>query len=141
MEKFLIFNIDDKRYAIHANLIKEIVTETELFFVPFVPPYIRGFINRHGKPYTVFDIKVLFENEKQNSSKFLVINKEDDQIAFMVSDVVEIANLSEEDMRTLSTEEKENNYFSELLTINELDILVVNINTILEKLEKDISNE
>ena len=88
--KFLVFDIRGKKYALHAEDIREIVMDIPVFYIPFVPPYIRGLINRHGEPYTVFDLNVLFEKEKQDSSTYLILNLENDQLAFLISDIREI---------------------------------------------------
>ena len=90
ISKLIVFRINQKVYALYANMIREIVLDVPLFYVPFVPSYIRGFINRHGEPYTVFDLNMLFEQQKLDSSTFFILNIEDDQVAFMINDVLEI---------------------------------------------------
>ena len=70
ISKLIVFRINKKAYALYASMIREIVLDVPLFYVPFVPSYIRGFINRHGEPYTVFDLNMLFEQNKLDSSTF-----------------------------------------------------------------------
>ena len=95
--KFIIVGILGKRFAIPAAVIREIVIDVPLHYVPFVPPYIRGFINRHGEPFTTVDLGILFEQKVTEERSFLVLNLPDDQLAFLVSDVNEIVKIPESD--------------------------------------------
>ncbi|MBN2873999.1 MAG: chemotaxis protein CheW, partial [Spirochaetales bacterium] len=58
--KFIVAGLIGARYAIPAADVREIVIEAPIHYVPFVPPYVRGFVNRHGEPYTAVDLNVLF---------------------------------------------------------------------------------
>ncbi|MCG8570305.1 MAG: hypothetical protein MJB14_09210, partial [Spirochaetes bacterium] len=47
-QKYLVVAIGEKKYAFFAQNIREIVLDSDIFFVPFVPEYVQGLINRHG---------------------------------------------------------------------------------------------
>lgn len=137
-EKFLVFSIKDQKYAFYAEQVKEIAFDSEVFFVPFVPPYIRGYINRHGEPYTVFDLRVLFGNEQLESSKFLIMNMENDQVCFMITDILEILKIPSEDIREITSDSLINKYFAGSFTTKDSEVFVINIQNILERLENDL---
>ena len=46
--KFVIFKIDNKTYALPGEIVQEIVLDMPIYYLPFVPKYIRGLVNRHG---------------------------------------------------------------------------------------------
>ncbi len=91
-DKYMIVSIKEKKYALYAEEVREIIGGIPIFYVPFTPPYVRGFINRHGEPYTVLDLTVLFERENLDSRNFLILKKEtiaiqaaDEQIRAMIN--------------------------------------------------------
>ena len=138
--KYMIIGIKDKKYALFADEVKEIIGKTPVFYVPFTPPYISGFINRHGEPYTVIDMTIILEGEKLESSTFLILNRNDDQLAILISDVVEIVNLPENELHRITSTIPDEDYF--IGTINpskKEEIFVFDLNTLIKKLEGDIS--
>ncbi|MDF2577976.1 MAG: CheW protein [Chlamydiales bacterium] len=137
-EKFIVFSIKEQRYAFYAEQIKEIAFDSEVFFVPFVPPYIQGYINRHGEPYTVFDLRVIFSNEKLQTSKFLIMNLENDQVAFMITDILEILKVPTSNVRQITSDSIINKYFAGSFTAKDSEVFIININNILERLENDL---
>ena len=136
--KFLIVQVKDKKYAFYVEQIKEIVTNVPLYFVPFVPPYIRGFINRHGEPYTVFDLNALFEGKKMESSTFLISNFENDQIAFMVTGVIEILKVPENEVHMITSSDENEGVFLGCVTSHNKEIFILNLPNIKERLENDL---
>lgn len=140
MAKFLIVQIRETKYALYAEQIKEIVMDVPLYFVPFVPPYIRGFINRHGEPYTVFDLHVLFENEPLDSTTFLISNIQNDQIAFLASNVIEILKVPERQVHMLTSTEDRDTFFLGAVSTKGEEVFILNLINIIHRLEHDLDN-
>ncbi|MDA3851391.1 MAG: chemotaxis protein CheW [Spirochaetaceae bacterium] len=139
LNRYMIIEINKKKYAIHAQDVREIISGISIFFVPFTPPYIRGFINRHGEPYSVIDLTVIFEREKLDSSTFLILSREDDQLALLISDVLEIVKLPESDLhRITSKQEGENYFFGSISPKGKEEIFVLDVEQFLTKLEADL---
>ncbi len=140
LEKYMIIKIKDKKYALHADDVREITGGIPIFFVPFTPTYIRGFINRHGEPYTVIDLTVLFERESLDSSTYLILKNENDQLALLISDVLEIVKLPETELHKISSTISEDDYFLGSISPQEKEeIFVLNLENVLKKLEADLS--
>jgi len=140
LEKYMIIRIKDKKYALHADDVREIIGGIPIFFVPFTPSYIRGFINRHGEPYTVIDLTVLFERENLDSTTYLILKKDDDQLAILISDVLEIVKLPETELHKISSSINEDDYFIGSISPQEQEeIFVLNLQNVLKKLEADLS--
>jgi len=137
-KRFLIFSIGRERYAFAANQVREIIISDEIYFIPFVPPYIRGYINRHGEPYTVIDLKVLFEKETQEANKFLILEKDDDQLAFLVAEVKTIAHIDKDDIHEVAIKDVGMDYFSESITMDNTEIFAIDVDSIFKKLENDL---
>ncbi|OHD81163.1 MAG: hypothetical protein A3J97_10895 [Spirochaetes bacterium RIFOXYC1_FULL_54_7] len=136
--KFIIAGILDKRCAIPATVIREIVIDVPIHFVPFVPPYIRGFINRHGEPYTVVDLGVLFEQEATKERSFLVLNLPDDQLAFLVSDIHEIVKVPESDVFPITEKLEDERFFEGSVRLGTDDVFIVSVDGIRTRMAGDL---
>jgi len=139
--KFIVFLVGDKKYALYAGDIREIILDYPLFYVPFVPPYVRGFINRHGEPHTVLDLNVLFEQVKLESSTFLVLNRDNDQLAIIISEILEIAELPDEHVHLITEETGDEGFFLGSITSGEKETFIVDLQKVLERLERDLEAE
>jgi chemotaxis signal transduction protein len=137
-EKFLLISIKDQKYAFFAEQVKEIAFNSELFYIPFVPLYVRGYINRHGEPFTVLDLRVLFSNETLDSSKFLIMSIENDQVSFMITDILEFIKVDKKDIRKITSEGEVNKFFSGSFSIKDSEVFIINTQNVLERLENDL---
>jgi len=140
--KYMIVTIRNRKYALYADEVREIVGNVSIFYVPFTPAYIRGFINRHGEPFTVLDLLVLFERENLESSTFLILGREDDQLALLISEVTEIVKLPETELHKITSAVSEEDFFLGSISPQKDDeeIFVLNLDNILRKLEADLGS-
>lgn len=136
--KFVVFAVGEQSYALPAELVREISFDNELYYVPFLPSYVRGYANRHGQPFTVIDIRMLFEQSALESGTILILNVENDQLALLITDADEIVKLPAEALHPLASEEESARYFSHSITVKDREIFVVNIETLIRRLERDV---
>ncbi len=137
--KVMVFLVDEKKYGFYAEDIREIILDYPLFFVPFVPPYVRGFLNRHGEPYTVLDLNVLFDQKRLESSTFLVLNRDNDQLAVIISEILEIVKIPEKDIHMVSSDTGEEGYFLGSITSESKEIFIVDVEKVLDRLSRDVA--
>jgi purine-binding chemotaxis protein CheW len=138
LKKFVIFSIEERKFAFPAEVVLEIFLSDTIFYLPFCPSYIAGFINRYGDPYTVFDLNMILENKKQSNSKFIIIKSIDDNLAFMVEDVIDILEIPNSSIIPFQSKENENEYCNGIFKYEDSDVWIIQIEKIMEKLEKDI---
>jgi purine-binding chemotaxis protein CheW len=136
--RYLVFHTEGTHYALPSEAVAEIVIDAPRFFVPFVPPYIRGLINRHGEPYTVLDLSMFLEQKPLEAFTYLVLNVPGDQIAFLVSDVVEIPRVP---VNEIAVSEESDGCLCGSFTLNGTEVLVLNMGTILARLKSDAGRE
>ncbi len=136
--KFLVFSIFDKRYALEATTVREIVSDVVLYSIPFTPHYVRGLINRHGEPYSVFDLSMLFQGEPVLSNKYAILNQVDDQVAIIITDVLSFTTVAKEDIKEISNSDENTTFFSGSILFNGRDILIINVQSIINKLIEDL---
>ena len=136
--KFVVFSVGEKRYALPAEEVKEISFDNQIYYVPFLPPYIRGYANRHGAPFSVLDVQMLFENTLLETRTLLILNIPNDQLALLISDVEEIIKVPETEIHSISSTDESSKYFTESITVKENETFILNTATLLERLEHDI---
>ena len=139
VERFFVFSVGESKYALSPTAIHEIVTDLEVFPLPACPPYVSGLINCHGKPYTVFDLRVLFESERQAATQFLIMNLKDDDVAFGCTEVDEIAEVPVSDISTFADEDAESRFCTSLLNLEGRRVPVLSIALIQKQLETDLA--
>jgi len=105
IEKYLIFTVQDKRYALPSKLISEVAALEKVFPLPLVPAYVRGIINRYSVPYALIDISLLFLKDASKARKVVVLKEEVDKLALLIDDVTDIADLPSDKLFKTEPEE------------------------------------
>jgi purine-binding chemotaxis protein CheW len=139
--KFLVFKVGNQLYALYADEVREIIGGNPVFYLPFVPVYVRGLINRHGDPYTVFDVHALLEQEQIEADSFLILKLEEDNIAIIITEILEIVKIRESGINTLTSRENEMKFFRGSVTIDGSEVFILHIQNLLQKLEDDLEKE
>ena len=126
-EKYLIFTVREKQYALPSKIISEVAALERVFPLPLVPDYVRGLINRYSVPYALIDICFLLFSEKTETvnapageraaepyarpraenllRKVIVLKEEVDRLAFLIDDVTDIADLPPDQLMKIEQEE------------------------------------
>ena len=104
-EKYLIFTVREKQYALPSKIISEVAALEKIFPLPLVPAYVRGIINRYSVPYALIDICFLLLKESSSARKVIVLKEEIDKLAFLIDDVTDIADLPPEKLMKIEQTE------------------------------------
>ena len=139
---WLIFTIGNSvdghnQYAIPAENVKEILRDSTVFPLPFVPLYINGVLNRYGDPYVVIDPAVLEGKDAQHSLLFIVLNDES-HTCLRITDVKDFFTATEKDIIHLS-ETEPSDFYDGTLKVNGEDVFVLKVQAIIEKVGKEIA--
>lgn len=100
--KYIVFRIGDKPYALPAEDVQEIMLDMTIHYLPFLPDFIRGLVNRLGEPYTLVDLQSLFTRHPLEGRVFLILKPHISKMAFNISAVQDIAPALPEHLRRLS---------------------------------------
>lgn len=97
--QYILFTLNDNYFYIELKYIKEFSTTRryKITKLPYTPEYIRGLINLKGEFLIVIDLKLflgLGESVCAKSSKLIIVEKNEFNIALMVDDIKYIQNLN-----------------------------------------------
>ena len=141
-EKYLIFSIRDKQYALPSAAINEVAVLEKAFPMPLVPAYVRGIINRYSIPYALIDIENILYNEFSNAQKVIVLKEEIDKIAFLIDDVTDIADILPENI--LKIEHEENTFAASINAFfewKENQVFCIDAADLINKIKQDFDRE
>jgi purine-binding chemotaxis protein CheW len=93
-EKYLIFTILGKHYALPSRLIGEIAVFDAVYPLPLLPDYVPGIINRYSTPYALIDVGLFFRKTATPRAKVLALKEQVDRAAILIDDVVDIVDIS-----------------------------------------------
>jgi len=92
-EKYIIFTIREKRYALPSKIISEVAALEKVFPLPLVPDYVRGIINRYSVPYALIDVNFFLFKDASDAQKVIVLKEEVDKLALLIDDVTDIVDI------------------------------------------------
>jgi len=138
LSKYVIFQIGQKDYALAAKDVKEIASDLRTYPLPFTPVWVSGVLNRLGEPYTIIDLNRLFFDLPSEGQNFILINRQDDQLALIVEEIQEILKIPLSDFHSLDLQDEEHQFFSGSLQIEGKEVFVINLDQVLERLDNDL---
>lgn len=97
LDKYLIFECDQKLYALEIRYVTEIVAAQPITEVPDLPPSIKGIINLRGKVFPVLDVRIRFNLpsvEFTERTCFIIASMDDSTIGLIVDAVKEVEIIS-----------------------------------------------
>ncbi|MBN1970037.1 MAG: purine-binding chemotaxis protein CheW [Candidatus Delongbacteria bacterium] len=134
---FLSFRIEKEIYAIDIKLVSEIIGITKITPVPCVPKYIKGVINLRGHVIPVVDIRLRFGMEARpydETTCIIVIIHKDLLIGFIVDNVEEVVEITEDNIDLPGKFKESKNHFVEGLgKIDEKVKIILSIEKLLER--------
>ena len=99
--KFLTFRIADEIYGIDISDITEIIEMQKITDVPDMPNFVKGVINLRGKVIPIMDLRLRFnmeEREYDDRTCVIIVNINVSTIGFIVDTVLEVVDISEENI-------------------------------------------
>ncbi|MDP4161394.1 MAG: chemotaxis protein CheW [Bacillota bacterium] len=96
MNSFLLFCVEEVRYALDVGAVKRIVRAAEINFLPDAPDFVRGLINVAGDIIPVIDMRQrlgLPGREMELSDRFILTNVAGKPIALLVDRVEGVVEL------------------------------------------------
>ena len=99
-QKVVVFRLNKVLFGIPISLIKEIMNPMNTFKVPNAPETIVGLISVRGVLHIIVNLRSKFNLPDDNvsvKSRMLLIRQEKEPIGFVVDEVMEIAEIDDEE--------------------------------------------
>lgn len=90
MKHFIVFNLEDKQFALPLDPVDRVVRAVEITVLPEVPTIVRGIINYKGTVLPVIDIRSRFHlpgREIRLNDQFIIVRTAKRSIALLVDTV------------------------------------------------------
>jgi purine-binding chemotaxis protein CheW len=101
--QFVVFTLDDQRYAVSLSVVERIVRVVEITPVPHTPEIVLGVINVQGWIIPVIDIRKRFHlpaRELRLSDQMLIAHTSKRRVALVIDTVTEAVALSAHEVVT-----------------------------------------
>ena len=85
---YLVFSSANLMYGIKAELVKDIITDYTITYLPQVPNYVKGVINLRGQIIPVVDIRLRLGKPEEKNFCGIVVDVDGNMVGILV-DMVE----------------------------------------------------
>jgi purine-binding chemotaxis protein CheW len=108
MEKqIIVFTLGEKYYAVNSDQVEEISKMIDSTMVPNAPRHIEGLINLRGNVISLVNLsKLLHLTEEECYNNIVILDRQDEKVGILVTEVKEVLKIKEEDIEKVSTETK-----------------------------------
>ncbi|MFO7710555.1 MAG: chemotaxis protein CheW [Candidatus Woesearchaeota archaeon] len=135
MKKIVEFILNQERFGLNINVIKEIIKVPDYTALPKSDPYVEGVINLRGTVISVIDLakKLGFPSKEiDNETRIIVIERGDDYVGLRVDGVDEVLSINEEDMQKApGTTSVDKDLIEGIITREEDMLIIIDIDKII----------
>ena len=91
--KYLIFSSDGLMYGIRTDLVKDIITDYTITYLPQVPNYVKGVINLRGQIIPMLDIRLRLGKMPQENFCGIVVDVDGSMVGILVDMVEQMVDI------------------------------------------------
>lgn len=141
-DKYIIFKISNHTYCIYSLFVKELINlkNYPVTKIPYTPDFMDGIINLKGSFYTVINLKKFIGlDDTENSasekkvldSKIIVIESNELKMAFIVDDIIDIVNISQDNIENKNDMALDNLYIKAEVYIENKVFNILNVDKLI----------
>ncbi len=101
MTQWVTFHLEEEKYGVPVEQVKEVLRYTEITPVPGAPDYVLGIINLRGNVVTILDTRKRFaldEREPDDETRFVILEVADQTVGILVDSVSEVMRLRQSEI-------------------------------------------
>ncbi|MCP4376368.1 MAG: purine-binding chemotaxis protein CheW [bacterium] len=99
--EYLAFALGQEEYGLEILKVREIISMSDITFVPNTPIYVKGVINLRGKVIPAIDLRLKFAMEeapRTDETCIVVVNVNKTEMGIIVDRVSEVLDISSENI-------------------------------------------
>jgi purine-binding chemotaxis protein CheW len=140
---YMVFVINNQKYALSSKYIIEIIEMLPITKVPFLPNYIKGIINLRSIIIPVMDARMRFDIEPMDYNErtcIIIIENKMDKIGLIVDAVNEVIHISPNQNMKINPQKDEinKNFINGISEINNEIQLILDCDSLMKILEDKI---
>ena len=91
--KYLIFSSDGLMYGIRTDLVKDIITDYTITYLPQVPNYVKGVINLRGQIVPIVDIRLRLGKPERETFCGITVEVDGNMVGILVDMVEQMVDI------------------------------------------------
>ncbi|MFW5998150.1 MAG: chemotaxis protein CheW [Bacillota bacterium] len=141
IEQYVIFLLNDKEFGVNIHQTREILSSSDLTFIPNAPNYVSGVINLRGEIVPVVNLKNRLQLEETDQDideeKIIIVAADDTLVGMKVDNVEEIIRLEEDNIEKPPkiSQKFDKDYVSGVGKLNDKLLILLDLNKILTQKE------
>ncbi|MBO3445416.1 MULTISPECIES: chemotaxis protein CheW [Clostridia] len=137
---YMVFVINNQKYALSSKYIIEIIEMLPITKVPFLPKYMKGIINLRSTIIPVMDARMRFDMdpiEYNERTCIIIIENNMDQIGLIVDAVNEVIHISPNQSMKMNSDKDESkqNFIKGVSEINDEIQLILDCDSLVQIVE------
>ena len=92
-DKYLIFSSDGLMYGIRTDLVKDIITDYTITYLPQVPNYVKGVINLRGQIVPIVDIRLRLGKPERETFCGITVEVDGNMVGILVDMVEQMVDI------------------------------------------------
>jgi chemotaxis signal transduction protein len=137
--KYIIFTAGTRLYALLADDVQEIMLGSEIHYLPFLPPFVRGLINRLGEPLTVLDLDYLLQGRPLQGKAFIILKPHLSKMALLIDAVQDITRVPATSIRSVAEgSQGQDAYVGGVFARKDGDVILLSLEHIIAAVRKAV---
>jgi len=139
-DKVVVFNLDDKNFALYLNVVLRVLPSLEITPLPGSPKVVLGIINIEGEIIPVYNIRQRFQipsKEMDLNDKIIIVKTSNRKAALLVDDVKEVTEIKMEDLTMSKGALPGHNYIEGVIKLGDELVLIHDIDNFLLPFEEE----
>jgi len=101
IERLITFNLENEKYGVEVNKVREILRVNQSFPVPGAPEFVLGITNIRGNVVTIIDARMRFNLpyiEYTDAARMIVVESQQETVAVIVDSVSDVIDVPKSDI-------------------------------------------
>lgn len=140
--KYMIFSLEEKYFAMEGKNIKEVNSIDKIFFFPQVDSWLRGLVNIRGDVHSIFGLKeaLLIERNKEEEMHALYTSPIA-TTSIAIDSIVDVLDVPEDSITIYNSGDNDLEFLTGVFQYKNEEIIIIDIIKIIKELNVRLNNQ